>query len=602
MNLQIYVYGETESGFLDLDPGTALDMEELQPAFDEDLAIGEFSLPVDIRWTEKNRRILGHAQVISGYQGQNNYWKCDVYDRNVPEFVRGKLTILEKIGNTNYRKGKFSASISGSKGLYGSLIKDKKLKDLLLDDKIRWVEGDSRSFAYAVMTGTLAYPYLSFAPVAFEEFIDQERADYSGEFLANDTVNYVVVNGSGDWVFGRATADDPAVAAVSGTEEYMDYRTIPFFKLKYVLRKCFEEFGYRLTGDFADDDAFNDLVIFNNYAIEKYDVNTMEDLNKSITPANHLPDMLISDFLKAVFSFFQLEPKYKANEVALTFKKNKLLNKKIANLEYAKLSDFDLLYPDQQPKNGYKLDYTWDSNDGYNSDRVKDLSSKNLVATVSTKDELASLDIGRDFTTDDIVLVDAENLYYVVADATSDPVTWDIYAERLDAYIKDAGEDDRTFNISTLCTYVAQDPDTGFYVKKNYVGCRQKGSYINNKTALVKNDFALRIFYAKIATTVFSSPTPASFNHSRNFDNTNLVPYSLAWNGPDGMAENFHVQWQNIIQNKETVKIDVLYTQKERDLIENSTVIQIAGVQFLLQEIDRSIPSEGSALLWLVPL
>lgn len=598
--LSIFVYGNLFSGFLDLAPGTSLDMEIFAPAFDEELNTGEFSLPSDIEWTDNNRKLLGHAEMVNGFRKENNYWRADVYDRMVPELVNAKLTMLEKAGSLRFMKGKFSSSISGSKGLYGSLIKNKKLADLALGGKITWTGMDSREFAYDLMDGNQpAYNYLTFCPVAIEQFINEQRADYDGEFLTQDTVNNVVIE-SGAWTFGRPTTADPNVTAASGTEEYIDYRTIPFFKLKYLVRKCFEEFGFIVKGDFIDDAWWNDVTVFNNYAIEQYDTTLYTDKNRSITPANHVPDLLISDFLKYIFWFFGVKAEYSAATVTLTYKKKALKNKQVGVLDGFVLDQFQSVYQEGDATKGYTINYQWDSEDSYYNDRVKDLSEKILCATVNTYSNLATLDIGRSFTTNDIVLVEAENLYYVVADATG-PIVWDIWAERLQEYKEGEGELPKNYPISTLCTYVLFNEGTGLYERKNFVGCRQGGTYHNNKGGLVKKEFGLRLFYSKFIT-VSGISRPASFNHSRAVNNSQLETYSLAWLGPDGMAVNFHTDWQNLQQNREIVKLDIVANQKTLQLVNSSSILQWESVQFMLYKIERSIPLQSSMRLWLVPL
>ena len=251
--LQIYIYGENEEGFLDIDPDTFLDVEGMSGIFDEEFSFGEFSIPNTFPWTDNNKRLLGFAERLENFSKKSYYWRCDVYDDNFPELVNAKLTLLEKNGSLTYRKGKFNASISSTKGLFGTLIRNKKLKDLSLGGKITWnALQDSRHFAYDVMNGQYpAYDYFAFAPVAIEDFYDKSRPDYNNEFLARDTVNTVVISGS-NWTFGRPLSNNPTQAVASGHAEYKDYGTIPFFRLKYIFRKVFEDFGFTVDGAFLN--------------------------------------------------------------------------------------------------------------------------------------------------------------------------------------------------------------------------------------------------------------------------------------------------------------------------------------------------------------
>jgi hypothetical protein len=606
--LQLYVYGPYESGYLDLPDAASLDMEELADAFDEDLSTGDFSLPIDVDWTENNRRLLGFAERIENFSNRPNWFVVDVKDSGWPEIQRGKLTLLEKAGKMNFKKGKFSASVSGIKGLFGSAIKNKKLTDLELGGKITWSgSDDSRTFAEDVMKGE--YPgidYISFVPVAFEEFIDEGRADYDDEFLARNTVNTVIITGGSDpdgWTFGRPKSLQPTIAAPSGDPEYLDYRTIPFFHIQYVIKKCFEEFGYSVAGDFVNDTDFADLLLFNNYAIEQYNRSSASDFNNSINPANHVPDMLIADFLKSIMQWIGLFPRFNGNEVQLVYQKSNLKNRNIASLNHVVASDFESVFTDGEVKRGYRIAYQFDSNDSYPGDAIKELDNKELVATVTKRFVLGTLDIDRPLTTNDIAFVVAENMYYVVADASGSPVLWEPYAEALDEYIAGDGEETVDLAISTLCQYVELNNTTGLRELKNYLGCRQKGSYTTYRGNQVKADFGLRVFYgSRRSFDPDDVSFPMSYNHCTDADNAVAATYSLALTGLRGIAENFLKPWMEVKQNNELVKIDIYSTAKEMELLRNNNIIEIGGVLFLRNKTERSIPLKKTTKLWLLPL
>lgn len=595
--LQIYLFGPSEEGFLDIDPDTSLQMESLTEIFaDEEENAGDFSLPVDFPWTENNRRKFGFTERLENFGTKEDSWRCIVYDSGFPELPNAKLTMLEKSGNFSYSRGKFSASISGNKGLFGSAIKNKNLRDLALGGAIRYTTS-SRQFAENVMKGVFpSYAYLAFAPVAIEKFIDDGRPDYSGEFLAKDTVNTVVNSGGG--------ADDWSFANPAGANAY-DYRTIPFFKLKYVLRKIFEESGYTLSGAFIDEAGFDDLVIFNNYSLEYYDPATGTDYNRNLVPANHMPNLPVADFLSGFFSFFNLYPDFTGatNDIKLYYKKASLTDKRILSLNDICSNEFSAAYQEQGAADGYKINYVWDSNDQYYSDRVKEdiAKDKTITGTVATFGALEAYNIGRSLTTDDLVYVEAENMYYQVADATSTPKKWDAHAERLNGYKTGAGETSVDVNMSTLCSYVEFVPADGLYERRNYVGCRQGGSYVNNKGVRVLNDFGPRIFYIK-RLPVGGSNIPVSFNQNRDAGNGRIVPYSLAWQGSDGLALNFHRVWQSMRLNAEIVKTSVKGSRKALNDLAVNNCCEINNVLFLPYKIERDIPMKGSIEISLIAL
>lgn len=606
--LRIFVYGANgNNGYLDLDPSIELSMEETTPLFSEDLSIGEYSLPYDgILWTDNNRKLLGHAERIDS-STRPTFFFCTVEHNGWPEIVKGKLTLLTKAGRFNYRNGNFRSTISGSKGMFGSIIKNKTLKDLTLGGPITWDGMDSREYAYEVMTGT--YPQLqflfSFVPVAIETFMHTDRADYNGEFIAKDVVNNVVIDASQDWSFGRPDPDDPLLTIAAGEEKYLDYRTIPFFHVKNICRHCFEQFGYRVTGDFIDDASFANLVLFNNYAIEKYNLTTFLDENRQIIPANHLPKVPIATFLQRLFSFLNIKMDFGPdNTVTLQYRKNHLAVKTIFDIDDIVADGFETQFEEEQLADGFTADYAWDSADSYYSDRVKDLSTKTLCASVAKFSDLLTLNIGRDFTTDDIAFVEALNMYYAVADATTNPVLkWDAWAEALHPYKSGEGEETIDIGLSTLCQYVLFNETTGLVEKTNHLGTRQQGTYINNKGTLVSAEYDLRVFFAQLGS-VAGVDQPLSFNHNRDANNTIIQFDSLQLSGEYGMVKRYLDAWHQASKNKEILSIKVNANAAKLEAIRKATLIRLKSVHFLLQRIERSINSNTGepVKLFLVPL
>jgi hypothetical protein len=374
--------------------------------------------------------------------------------------------------------------------------------------------------------------------------------------------------------------------------------------MKFLLRQVFEEFGFSIIGDWIHNTDFDDVTVFNNYAIENYD-DTFHDLTRSITPQNHVPDMLISDFLKAIFSFFNIFPVFlSGNTVLLVTRKEKLKSKKIASLNAVATDEFSNAYNTEESSdttsNGYKLNYNWDSNDSMFGDKVKDITDKNVIATVTKFSDLDAIS-NTDRTTNDIAFVTADNMYYQVADATVFPMKWDAYSEKIDAYTSGDGARDVPMEASIMCNYTAFNEGTGLWERKNYVGCSMKGSYIGNKKGLVKNPFGLHLFYIK-KVVVLGVNIPMSFCHNRDRQNNVIAKYSLAWNGDDGMAVNFHTDWQDLLSKAEYVKTSILIDQKVLADLRNNDLFEIGNVLFLLYKTQKNLPLKTKIDVQLVPL
>lgn len=611
--LQILINGTTSNGFLQLNNEVQLSLESLHPAFDDDFTTGEFSIPFDLPWTDNNRVLLGFPERISNFSNVNNYYTCTVFDNGVPIMQNAKLTILAKSGSLQYDKGYFSVSVSGTLGLFGASIKNKKLKEIQFDDDIIWDSMDSRAFAN-YFTNRLedgresARDYLRFAPVVIENFIDKDRKDFTTQFLVNDCINNVIIKDDNSWIFGRPKISNAKIPATTSDTEYKDYYTVPFFTVQYIVQKLFASYGYQIVGDFISDHRYYNLCLFNNKAIEQYDGISTTDFNRRITIKNHMPDILIADFLKALFGIFGIYMIFESdNKVRLVYKNTLLKNKTIANLNEFLIDEFDTNYQDAQQQRGFTLDYNWSSSEGYHSDVVKsDADFTDILGTVKAKSELESFNpAGHTFTTDDVVFVEDENMYYRIANAQTTPKKWDCIAERLSAKIIGDGSDSLQYDISPLAQYVATNATTQLKEPKHYVAAKMKGSYTVNKNTIAENPYGLHLFFASVELITFSSPfisSPGSFNKGWGMPYMTENKPSLAWDGYNGLYQNHHKEWLQLIRNKETTTFTFMAGHKLDYLLQTNTIFEILGAQFIIKQINRDIPNSGTIKIQMVAL
>lgn len=611
--LSIFIQTNKQQGFLDIDATTQLSIETYTDIFDEDFTTGEISLPLEIPWTDNNRKLLGFAERLENFSNKPDYYICTVYDDMFPELTNAKFTILEKSGLFTYQKGKFNATISGIKGIFGSKIKNKNLKDLKLGGKIAWTGKDSREFAYDVMTGVYPeYSYIAFGPLVIENFFDKSRPDYTTEFMVEDTVNEMVIQPSGQWIFGRPTTV-PGISSVatSGTANYIDYRTIPFFKVKYIITKIFEENGFTINGDFINDTDFEDLVLYNNYAIENYSPTTYVDFNRSINPANHLPDYSILDFLKAFFTFFNIYPIFSTAAVTFVYRKKEIANTEALDITPYVVADFTCTFEnaDAISKKGFTLKSN-NSTDNYRSDWVKDITGKTFIGSIDSANQLGSISIGRTLTTDDICFIPQDNMYYQVVDATHSPVLWEVCSQKLGDFIYGDGERQVSTDMGTFCTnlYNTNGSIAGAYllgwIKQlgfaQRCATRQPGSYINYKGVTVKNPFGLYIFYCKKINLGYGAH-PATFTRARDYNGDPCTRYGLSFNGEDGIA-NFHKSWQQLRLKSDVVKTAVRVDKKILQQLSKTNKVQINNVIYLVYYYNKILPLRDIMEIRLVPL
>lgn len=596
---------KSNGGKLDLLPGTKLEMNRPADAFDEDMSTGEFTLPIEIPWTDNNKLLLGFSERMQNYVGDKiSTWECDVFSDGYPELLESSLNLLSKDGLLSYSTGKFTANISGKKGAFGNTVNSRMMKDFKFGGPITWTEDlSSREFATKHSKGFFPqYDNFAFAPLVIQEYFDTEK-NYYGEFLVQDTVNNIIITGSGadDWTMDRPTSDDPLVKAEPGTSEYVDYRTIPFFKAKYITKALLAELGYIIEGNALDSALLDELFIFNTRSIEDYNMFTYTDSNRKIIPANHLPDIPAVDFLRSIFKFLNIYPVFTGGFHVLLKSRTDFINKRnILDVSDYLLNSFTSEYLPTEEQGGYSLDYEHDPEDSYFGEAVRDITEKTLVATVATKEQLATLNIGQPLTTDHIAMVEAENTYYVVADSSSSPVLWSAYAENLHPLKVGNGNKASTLGAGTLASYMQMDEGTGLQNKLSKLCTRQKGCYINNKKVLVKNNFTLRLFFIK-KQVIGGNIYPVSFNHRTNFVGTGLTNYSLALN-IDKSLGSLHKEWQEIQTRPERYTITLQADRVLINKLDQFNMIMAKNVLFVPTEINTSVPMGDTVAVKALPL
>lgn len=591
--IQIFVYGKTHKGNIDLAPGSILNMEIFTELFDEEFTLGAYSLPVTAAMTDNNKKIFGFIEMLNTIpDNEQTFWRCDILNDGVPEMMNAKLTLLDYSTDFNYSAGTYTFTVSGNKGMFGSLIGTKTLRDIALP-AITYPGMSSRQFATAVMkkqAGYEKYTYMRFAPVGILNFFDDTRPDYNHEFLAEDLVNDIVLYGSGidDWEFGRPQSADTSLAATSGTPEYVDYRTIPFFTYKWVLTKLFAQFGYTIKGEWMLDAAWDDTVLFNNFAIEKYDTGSNTDLAHEITPARHLPKKLISEFLRDLQMLFNLNFSFLDGQtVSMDYRKTSL--RIIQPVDATNIAGklFSATISDYKEK-GFALEFSFDSADNLISERVKEIIPSKLVATINKFTDIGTLAIGRPFEFEDIVFVKAENQYMIYANGVGINA-WEYFGENLLPYNIGSGENKYTTGVTPMITHIVYNDTSDKLENKDRVACDMAGSYFSKRFSLIEADYDTRIFFIKMVDKGGQN-LPSSFSNNKDTAGNKRVPCSLAWHGEDGLYQYCWKEWLEFLSNTRAVKTTLALNAKTYKQIKETNKIRINSTTYLITGMQPNIP------------
>lgn len=601
----IKVYNKTGSvKYLELVPGTQLRMENLFPAFDDQLESGIFSFPLEVPWTDGNKEWLGFVENLNSHNALiPDYWRCDIISNGIPYLLDAKLKMLTHAGRFDNKRGSYNFTISGIKGLFGTLIKGKNLRDLALEGKIQWADtDDSRTFAFKVMDyqDPANFAKLNFAPVAIEDFIDTGRSDFNTEFLSNDIVNNMLVDPAfpDGWIFGREKPGFNNVALPSGTPGYENYRTIPFLNLFFVLKQIFLEHGFTAEGSFFSYPDFELLHVFNTVSIELYDFPFAIDVNRQIIPNRHLPDMLIVDFLVALQNTFNLQMDFlEGKRVLINFKKELLTSTRIKNFTSKCVSVYDEAARHEAYEGGVKLEWVWDSSDSYRTDKVKDMKDKNIIAEVNVVGDIASLVLPAIVNDTTFIYVKAENYYYNFnftsgwSPAIEQHADWKLGKEQISF----------SPELSPLCNYYKVDV-FGTTNRMNMVASRQSGNYFNDSRVFVESEFTLRLFYIKQLTTLTFTGMPISFCHNYDLIGNKLADTSLSWKAPDGLHSKFWMTWIDMLINSWIVKSRFILDVVDLFTIGQTDVVLVNNNQYLIKKISHELPVRGETEIELVKL
>lgn len=573
----------------------SISIEDTMPAFDDNLDEGLFSMPIEAPMSPALRRFLGFPENFKTVsESIPDTWRCDVYSHGLIMLEDATLRLLSHSGRFDHQNGTYSFNVSGIKGRYGRLIKGKKLTDLVLDGPIVWdrAQYDSRQFATALQRDGL-FPTeksrIQFFPVVIEDFFDTSSSQYAGETIQENTVNLILTQnalGNG-WEFG---SNDGTNLYPSGTAGYENHRTVPFFNLVYVIKKAFSEFGFQAEGNFFNLPDIDKVFLFNNCAIEKYDPLFPTETNNQIIPANHVPDMLIYEFLAALQNFYNFKLIFlPGNKVSINLKDMAADLTQYKNFTPFAVAQYTSAERNPMHKDGFTMKFDVDAAEFAWSDQVKDPKDFNVIATVQLYTDIAGLTFT--FTLDDshYIFVELENYYY---NYSTQRTEWVPFSENLFEYREGIGDKVFSVPVTPLLEHYQVQPISGT-VKSNKVMTRQYGSYVNSQYQLVRKPFGLRLFYGHEETTASYLSRPRSFSHNYNADGTKLAAMSLSWRHKDGLFNLRWKQWINMLKASWDIPTKLNLNQHQLSTIRETDILQIDNNNFLIKKLEYELPVES---------
>jgi hypothetical protein len=292
---------------LDLAPGTTIQRERSSPFFlskesGRDGIPAEVSLPFSLPLTNTNMRLLGFNDHLPSLRPKQ--FDIQLLDE-VNQVSNGKMQMRNTELSLNQSNvGRQEVNLLSNSSAFAKLIEGKKLKDLAL--------GGDRTFAwdgYNATTGTGFWRHCH-ATWDYEDcddgdyvFFPVNNPEYGGYSSGNNCLKY--------------TARSPATLTFQQKENVCSLT--PHIYVTYILKACFNEFGYTLQGDLLNDPMFKKLTMLSFRGVYWSELNLFRTLfitafyvpdpfdNITINLSQHVPqDVGIGEFLVELMKFLPI--------------------------------------------------------------------------------------------------------------------------------------------------------------------------------------------------------------------------------------------------------------------------------------------------------
>lgn len=435
--------------FLDLPPDAELELEQENPFLQfNDVLLGEYSLPIEVKATAKNMRLLGYPGTIE-VKVTNTGIDAVVYDNGIPS-MRGKIKIEKaNINMNNMSDGTVSIYfLSGAAGFWQD-VKDKKLRQIDM--------GGDRSFAFDdfattgpgfwghvrdIMLATPGYGVSGY-DYAFFPVINK---DWPGIEALAEIMNYIVVDGGSFLVYDQVPDNNEP------------NRIVPFPYLKYVMIQAAAFAGWKISGDILDDEDFIKIVMLGFRAINtgyiKYAGGLISVANDPIifNLHDHLPNKTISEFFIALKNRFGWA--YEFDNITKT-----VYITPLNDIASGAAEDFTSRASPVVPKQINQATKIYSLRNSFLPEISRGAPNFEVATYEGTLDEITDLPAAGEAYFAKVYLVVAENNFYICQqDPGTEVWAWNIYTYNIFDYEQANSTDD----IITAATTVGNERYSSF--------------------------------------------------------------------------------------------------------------------------------------------
>ena len=581
---------QIEGEFLDLVPGTVIDLEEQNIFLQlEEEVQGDYTLPFEAVVNEKNLRLTDYNSVINSVgMGKKD---AVLWDGTI-QHSRGTVKIEKLRSNLNdIKKGSISLYYLKDVSSFYSEIKDKKLTDLSYDPivlpadgsaglvsvrnalNLSWAVGNCDTYDYVV------YPVLG----------DEEEHPLGGTY--RHVWNYMRYTATPTGGLPNCTLEYIPGTTSTGETYFNSYTPFPY--LRNVLLKIFDEAGWQLQGDILTDPDFKKITIiyFQQIIINRRDQNPTFRINE------HLPPINISTFLielsKRLGIWFDYNSSLKTATIKL--RKDAISSSDRVDISNIVSPVYQRSVIDQNII--YALDEYRNENESFS------LSKFNNMGSVLTE---SALPTPTSSIADDLYLVKSKNVYVACVTNNGTTFFWETVSQNKTGYLP-AGY---TKKITTKCyipSMEIQDQTFGGVNTKYYIPYCKDEMLIRPRTYReididTSTDHFYLAYYHGPQEDTNGRVYPYASPHPYTITGVKVGDDSLTFLFNDVAEERglYHRNWKTFLDTLTQREKYTFTTYCDIVTFKNLSfgqIVVVNGVQFYLQNKKSRIPYDGIATI-----
>ncbi len=608
-----------EGQILELEAGAKLALQYVSPFFTDSLGNAEYSLPIKLVGSGKNKIALDFFDRIKSSNRSVSFNGVTVKDDGMKIAQDLNLYIDSVVGNLNSGNATFEGQLIGAKDVFLRWLGSdenggatKKLSDVgLLQQMIARPSVSAASFASPNAVSRWATDVVlnpSTTPhICFPSYHVPNWNTY-GEFAATPSLNmHLTLNGvinAWDNANNRMHSE-----ILSGTDLYIN-EVVPMFKVYWVIEQILADAGYTIgNAPILNDADFKKIYVFNNVSITPFDTTNgnYEYDGFFVAPSNHMPDKLVSDWLNEISIIFGLKFYFKPDNSVDIFQYNELLNIS-DNDDWTNKVDANFMKTGTGADLiGLTLGYGGYDSENLLGDALKKVESiytaidNGTYTIVANKAALGSYSAGT------VIFVKSENTFYQSQPDSSNQLIGD-NLQRIKVL-----DGKKSILSNTITHNNIINPNYGVTAWQPVSDCSMSRikvkviSYTITVPVPVPGTF-YRSYYQGVAIqpfvsaigiyhgfqTVMAGTFP--FGSSNNYapdSTTQLNAWHLGWVGSEGLYETFWKKWAEFLVKMITVKFPMYLNANDLATLDYSKKKRINGVNYYLKSLKVEFPLSG---------